>query len=146
MSDIDLVEQLATAAANAIRARRGAIEAGGSPMLQFNVASNGRTRNASGEYVERTEWCRVTILGARAESLSQHLMRGTRVYVDGGLETHPWIDQSNSPRPDLEILADSIEFVSSRQRDEGQQERQPVAAGARYATGADDADRDGLPF
>lgn len=120
--------------------------ASGSPFLRFNIASNGRTRNASGEWQDSTEWIRVTITGARAEKLAEYLKRGVRVYVDGRLETRPWIDRSNEPKAGLELLADSIEFVSSRPRDEGRQDRQPVASGSRYATGSDDADLEDLPW
>src|SRR3954468_151804 len=86
----------------------------GKPRLTFNVASNGRMKNTAGEWIESVEWVRVTILGQRAEALSQHLTRGVRVYVDGRLESRPWIDRSKNPRAGLELLADSIEFVSSR--------------------------------
>src|SRR4051812_17167765 len=137
--------------------------AAGKPRLQFNVASNTRTRNASGEYEESVEWVRVTILGQRAEALAQHLVRGVRVYVDGRLESRPWIDRSNAPRAGLELLADSVEFVSSKRApdldlselDNGpirasvaDERRTPVSAGARsgaqYATGSDDVDLEDL--
>jgi len=120
--------------------------ANGSPFLRFNVASNGRTRDASGEWVDRTEWVRVTVFGARAEALSQHLARGARVYVDGKLESRPWVDRSNEPRAGLELAADSVEFVGRRQAEDGQDRRGPVAAGARYATASDDVDLEDLPF
>src|SRR3954451_24830492 len=111
----------------------------GKARLTFNVASNGRTRNPAGEWQDATEWVRCTVFGPRAETLSAHLVRGPRVYVDGKLESRPWLDRSNQPRAGLELIADSVEFVSSRQRDE-HQDRQPVGAGARYATGSDDFD------
>jgi single-strand DNA-binding protein len=91
--------------------------ASGSPFLRFNVASNGRTRTPDGEWKDETIWVRVTVFGQRAETLSQHLTRGVRVYVDGRLETRPWIDRSNEPRAGLELLADTIEFVGRRQAD-----------------------------
>lgn len=110
--------------------------ASGSAVLRFNIASNGRTRNPDGEWVENTEWVRVTILGTRAESLSQHITRGVKLYVDGRLETRPWIDRSNEPKAGLELLADTIEFAGSRQDDgQGQQQQHPSTTGAGYATG-----------
>ena len=103
--------------------------ANGQARLSFTVASNGRTRNAAGEWVESTEWVRCTVFGQRAEALGQRLTRGTRVYCRRG------------PDVDISDLDDGPIRVSS-----ADERRQPVAAGSRYATGADDVDLDGLPF
>src|SRR4051812_38422740 len=88
--------------------------ANGSPLLRFNVASNYRARTPEGEYQDKTEFVRVTVLGQRAESLSQYLRKATKVCVFGKLEARPWTAQDGSIRAGLEILADDIEFVSSR--------------------------------
>lgn len=119
----------------------------GKARLTFSVASNGRTRSASGEWQDHTEWVRCSIFGERAEKLSPYLVRGVRVYCDGRLEARPWIDRNNAPRAGLELIVDSVELVSSRERDDQEQrQRQPVAAGARYQTGSDDADLEDAPF
>lgn len=116
----------------------------GTAVLSFTVAGNSRVRNAAGEWQDATEWVKCSIFGDRAEKLSPHLSRGLRVFVDGRLEARPWIDRGNNPRAGLELVVASIEFVSGRERSEDDQQparrRQPVAAGARYATGSDDAD------
>jgi single-strand DNA-binding protein len=126
--------------------------ANGSPMLRFNVASNYRTRTPEGEYQDRTEWIRVTITGKRAETLSQYLRKGSRVYVEGRLEARPWTDQQGQIKAGLEVMANDIEFMSSREQEDGQQarptntvNRQPVAAGVQQQ-GADDSDLESLPF
>jgi single-strand DNA-binding protein len=61
----------------------------GSPYLRLNVAANQRTRTPEGEWVERTEWVRVTVTGQRAETLSQYPRKGTKVYVEGALPAAP---------------------------------------------------------
>src|SRR4051812_27623449 len=91
--------------------------ASGSPLLRFNVASNYRTRTPEGEWQERVEFVRVTVLGQRAESLGNYLRKGTKVCVFGKLEARPWKDQQNQVRAGLEILADDIEFTSPRSPD-----------------------------
>jgi single-strand DNA-binding protein len=92
--------------------------ASGSPLLRFNVASNYRTRTPEGEYQDKTEWVRVTVTGQRAESLSQYLKKGSRVYVEGRLEARPWTDQQGQIRSGLEVLANEVQFMSSRAEDE----------------------------
>jgi single-strand DNA-binding protein len=92
--------------------------ANGSPLLRFNVASNFRTRTPEGEFQDKTEWVRVTVTGNRAESLSQYLRKGSRVYVEGRLEARPWTDQQGQIRAGLEVLANEVQFMSSRADDE----------------------------
>src|SRR5215213_11150207 len=92
--------------------------AAGSPYLRFNVASNYRVRSPEGEWQDRTEWVRVTVFGQRAESLSQYLKKGMRVYVEGRLEARPWTDQQGQIRSGLEVTALDVEFMSSRADDE----------------------------
>jgi single-strand DNA-binding protein len=130
-------------------------------MLTFNVASNFRQK-VGDEWQDRTEWVRVRVLGKRAETLSEHLVKGARVYADGRLEARPWTTREGEIRAGLEMVADVVEFMSPRQdgggsdgetrRSEGaaRPERRPVAAGAgraSRATPADDrVDLEDLPF
>jgi single-strand DNA-binding protein len=92
--------------------------ASGAPFLRFNVASNYRTRSPEGEWQDRTEWVRVTVFGQRAETLSQYLKKGSRVYVEGRLEARPWTDGQGQNRAGLEVMASDVEFMSSRADDE----------------------------
>lgn len=107
----------------------------GSPFLRFNVASNGRVRDAQGNWQDETTWVRVTVFGARAEKLAEMLKKGLRVFVDGRLEARPWTDQQGNVRAGLELVASDVEFMSPR-------DSQPAATGR----GASDADLDSLPF
>src|SRR4051812_19895492 len=129
--------------------------ANGSPLLRFNVASNYRTRTPEGEWQDQTEWVRVTVTGARAESLSQYLKKGGRVYVDGRLEARPWTDKQGQVRAGLEGMANEGQFMSSRGDESGNvtqpahpsESREAVGVGASPSTRrvADD-DLEDLPF
>lgn len=110
----------------------------GKPILRFSVASNGRVRNQAGEWQDETTWVRVLVFGQRAETLSQHLHKGMRVFVDGRLEARPWTNNAGNPQAGLEVIAGDVEFVSSRQDGPGA----PVEAGNARGP-ADDA---ALPF
>ena len=57
---------------------------------------------------------RVTVFGQRAETLSQYLKKGSRVYVEGRLEARPWTDRDGQVRAGLEIAATDVEFMSSQ--------------------------------
>jgi single-strand DNA-binding protein len=121
--------------------------ASGSPLLRFNVASNFRTRTPEGEYQDKTEWVRVTVTGNRAESLSQYLRKGSRVYVEGRLEARPWTDQKGEIRAGLEVLANEVQFMSPRNE---QVAVQPVRVSSaderRDLVADDDGDLEDPPF
>lgn len=91
----------------------------GQPILRMNVAVNGRTK-VEGEWQDKTDWVRVTVFGARAETLSQYLKKGSRVYVDGRLEVRPWTNNSGQVQAGLEVVASTVEFMSKRD-DDGEQ-------------------------
>jgi single-strand DNA-binding protein len=92
--------------------------ANGTATLRFSVASNGRVKNQAGEWEDRTDWVRCTVFGQRAEKLSELLHKGQRVFVDGRLEARPWLDRRNEPQAGLELVANDVEFVSSRNESE----------------------------
>jgi single-strand DNA-binding protein len=122
----------------------------GNPLLRFNVASNGRVRTPEGEWQDETTWVRVTVFGQRAETLSQYLTKGTKVYVEGRLEARPWTDQQGNLRSGLEVTASEVEFMTARQEGGGESEprqaRRPAQQQARPATPAQDEDLEDLPF
>jgi single-strand DNA-binding protein len=111
--------------------------ANGSPFLRFSLAGNYRTRNAEGEWEDQTEWVRVTVFGQRAEALQDRIAKGSRLYVDGRLEAKPWTDQQGNVRAGLEVLADTIEFMSQQRTDgDGEQRRRQPTSGARSSAAA----------
>ena len=58
----------------------------------------------SGERRERTEWHRVVIFGRVADVAEQYLRKGSKVYVEGSLQTRKWQDQSGQDRYSTEIV------------------------------------------
>lgn len=121
----------------------------GAGRLQFNVAVNQRTR-VEGQWTEKTEWVRCTVFGQRAESLSQYLKKGMRVYVAGRLEARPWTSQQGEVRAGLELIADTVEFMSAALDDDDEQPAtgwKPIQAPARQQSQKmDDGELTDLPF
>jgi single-strand DNA-binding protein len=115
----------------------------GTAFIRFNVASNGRTRNQSGEWEDKTEWIRVTVFGQRAEKLSEMLHKGSRVFVDGKLEARPWTNNSGQPQAGLELIANEVEFMSARAEDGGRGPSGPVRP---LGAGVSADNDDNIPF
>jgi single-strand DNA-binding protein len=59
----------------------------------------------SGERKERTEWHRVVIFNERlAEIAEKYLKKGSKIYVEGALQTRKWTDNSGQERYTTEIV------------------------------------------
>ena len=78
----------------------------GTKIVNFTLATsetwNDRT---SGERKERTEWHRVVIFNEKlAEVAERYLHKGSKVYVEGALQTRKWTDQSGQEQHSTEIV------------------------------------------
>ena len=78
----------------------------GTKVVNLTVASSENwTDRASGERKERTEWHRVVIFNDRiAEVAEKYLRKGSKVYVEGSLQTRKWTDQSGQERYTTEVV------------------------------------------
>jgi single-strand DNA-binding protein len=78
----------------------------GNKIVQLNLAtSESWSDRASGERKERTEWHRVVIFNERiAEVAEKYLRKGSKVYVEGALQTRKWTDQSGQEKYTTEVV------------------------------------------
>ncbi len=78
----------------------------GSPVVNLSLATSERwTDRASGERRERTEWHRVVIFDPQLCDIAQkYLRKGSKVYVEGQLQTRKWTDQSGNERYSTEVV------------------------------------------
>lgn len=78
----------------------------GGKVVNLSVATSEswRDRN-SGERKERTEWHRVVIFSeGLAKVAEQYLHKGSKVYIEGQLQTRKWQDQSGADKYSTEIV------------------------------------------
>ncbi len=77
----------------------------GDKIANLSVAtSESWNDRQTGERRERTEWHRVVIFGRVAEIAEQYLRKGSKVYVEGSLQTRKWQDQSGQDRYSTEVV------------------------------------------
>ena len=78
----------------------------GSSVVNLRLATSETWRDkASGERKERTEWHRVVIFNENlARIAEQYLRKGSKVYVEGQLQTRKWQDQSGQDRYSTEVV------------------------------------------
>ncbi len=89
--------------------------AGGSPIANFSIATSETWRDKqSGEQQEKTEWHRVVIFGKLAEIVQQYVHKGSKIYIEGRLQTNKWQDKSGQDRYTPEIIANEMQMLDSK--------------------------------
>ena len=77
----------------------------GNAISNLSIAtSESWTDKSTGQKQERTEWHRVSLFGKVAEIAGQYLDKGSKVYVEGKLQTRKWQDQNGQDRYTTEVV------------------------------------------
>jgi single-strand DNA-binding protein len=126
----------------------------GRPVTRFSVAATTRRRERDGEWADHTEWFSVTVFGRQAETLAERVTKGTRVYVEGRLESRQYDTQNGGKGFSLDVIANEVVVLDARQRADGdfgsggEFEAAAPARGPqqRSTTQEDAADLEDLPF
>ena len=83
----------------------------------------------TGQMVPKTEWHRVVFSGKIAEICQLYLKKGSKVFIEGKLQTRKWQDQSGADRYSTEIVADQMQMLDSNGGQSGGQQRSPNQGG-----------------
>ena len=86
----------------------------GTPVCKLRVAVNSRRKDQSGEWVDKPNYFDVTVWGAQGENCATYLAKGRPVAVDGRLDWREWEAQDGGKRQAMEIIADTVQFLGSR--------------------------------
>lgn len=102
----------------------------GVTVCELNIATN-RSRRDGEEWVEETEWHRVTLWDQRAEAASRFLVKGSAVAVEGRLRTESWEDkQTGQRRSRTSIVGEQLHVLHGRDRQQPPAERNAPPAEA----------------
>lgn len=126
-------------------------------FANLSVATSETWKDQQGQQQEKTEWHRVVIVGKLGEIAGEYLRKGSKVYLEGKLETRKWTDQSGNDKYTTEVKVDSFngvmqmldsrDGVQSGGQDGGQQRTSPQQNPQQSApsVGGQDFDDD-IPF
>ena len=84
------------------------------PVCSFSVATTEKRKDATGKYVDQTEWHNIVTFEKVAENCGKYLKKGSQVYVEGRIQTRKWQDKEGKDRYTTEILANSVQFIGTR--------------------------------
>lgn len=84
----------------------------GQPVASFTIAVNRKYSDQNGGRKEETTFLRVVAWAKLAEICNQYLQKGSSVFIEGRLQSRSWQAQDGSKRTTLEIIAQSVQFLS----------------------------------
>lgn len=77
----------------------------GDAVANLSIATSESWKDKStGERREKTEWHRVVLFGKVAEIAEKYLSKGSKVYIEGQLETRKWTDQNGVEKYSTEVV------------------------------------------
>ena len=103
----------------------------GGAVTNLSIATSESWKDkSSGEAQERTEWHRVVMFGRLGEIAGEYLRKGSKIYIEGKLQTRKWQDNNGQDRYTTEIVASEMQMLDSRGAGDqsfggGQQQQQP---------------------
>lgn len=84
----------------------------GESVANITIATSEAWKDRNtGEQREKTEWHKVTMFRKLAEIAGKHLKKGSKVYIEGSLQTRKWQDQSGQDRYTTEVNASNMQML-----------------------------------
>jgi len=115
-------------------------------VATLSIATSERYRDSNGETQERTEWHRVVAWGKTAEICQSYLKKGSKVYIEGPIQTRSWEDKDGQKRYTTEIKALNLVMLDSRGSSSNDAAPQPMSAANNFTDNDMNDIDDDLPF
>lgn len=87
----------------------------GTAVAKLALATNERYKDKEGQWQDRTEWHNVVLWQRLAEIAGEYLKKGSKVYIEGRLQTRSWEDkQTNQKKYMTEVVASDLVLLGGR--------------------------------
>ncbi|MBU4230622.1 MAG: single-stranded DNA-binding protein [Proteobacteria bacterium] len=86
----------------------------GAAIASFNVATTETWKKQDGTKEELTEWHRIVAFGRLGEICGEYLSKGSKVFIEGRLQTRKWDDKDGNTKYTTEIVAREMKMLSPR--------------------------------
>lgn len=101
----------------------------GNAVVNLSLATDESYKDRqTGQMVPKTEWHRIVMFGKIAEIAGQYLRKGSKVYIEGKLQTRKWQGQDGQDRYTTEVVVDingQMQMLDSRGGSEGGMSQAP---------------------
>jgi single-strand DNA-binding protein len=93
---------------------------GGTTVASFSLATTDRTKDQTGNWVDRTEWHNLVAFQRTAEIIRDYVKKGSKLFVEGRIQTRSWDDKTSGEKKyRTEIIVNDISLLSGRGDGEG---------------------------
>jgi len=106
---------------NVVRDPEMRTTSGGQNVTSFSVATNMVWKDAQGQKQEKPEFHNVVAWRRLAEIVGEYLKKGSKVYIEGRLQTRSWDDPSGVKKYRTEIIADNMIMLDNKGSNDSQQ-------------------------
>lgn len=96
----------------------------GIPVISFRLATSDSWKDREGNLREHTDWHTIVAWRGLAEVIHKLVQKGTRIYVEGKIQTRTFEDRNNNRRHVVEVLADNMLLLDNRKPREKTQDNQ----------------------
>jgi single-strand DNA-binding protein len=86
----------------------------GTQVATFSVATSEKWKDKNGQQQENTEWHRIIAWAKLAEICGEYLDKGSKVYIEGKLQTRKWQDQNGNDKYTTEIIARDMKMLDGK--------------------------------
>lgn len=86
----------------------------GTTVANFSVATNFKWKDASGNQQDQTEYHDIVAWRKLAEIIGQYVKKGSKIYIEGRLQTRSWDDQQGNKKYRTEIIADNMIMLDTK--------------------------------
>ncbi|QEG08981.1 single-strand DNA-binding protein [Aeromonas phage 4_4512] len=94
----------------------------GKAVANFTVATSESWKDQQGHKQERTEWHRCTAYDKLAEIIGEYVKKGSKLYLEGKLQTRKWQDQQGQDRYTTEIIVSEMQMLDGKPQQQGGQQ------------------------
>ena len=86
----------------------------GKAVANFTVATSEQWKDQQGQKQERTEWHRMVAYDKLAEIIGQYVKKGSKLYLEGKLQTREWTDQQGQKKYTTEIIVNEMQMLDGK--------------------------------
>ena len=86
----------------------------GAAVANFTIATTEKWKGQDGQMQEQTEWHRIVAFASLGEICGEYLSKGSKVYIEGRIQTRKWEDKDGNSRYTTEIVAREMKMLDSK--------------------------------
>jgi single-strand DNA-binding protein len=88
---------------------------GGMMVANFSLATTDRAKDASGNWIDKTEWHNLVAFQRTAEIVRDYVKKGSKLYVEGKIQTRSWDDKNSGEKKyRTEVLINDLVLLTGR--------------------------------